>query len=124
MRTNAGTDFVCDAQGKRGAQPAAADYMAVTANSTAPAAGDTALTGELGGGLARKQATYAHTTGTASYTMTATFTAGAGDVPVTINKVGLLNASSLGTLVYESAITAASLAAANDNVTITYTITP
>lgn len=47
-------------------------YIALTANSTAPAAGDTTLASEIttaGGGLVRKLATYAHTAGASSYTL-------------------------------------------------------
>ncbi len=45
MKTNAGIDFI-SAQ-VSGTPGAAANYMALTANSTAPAAGDTTLTGEI-----------------------------------------------------------------------------
>lgn len=126
MRTNAGTDWQCDLMGSAAGVPA--KYMALTANATAESATDTALTGEIttaGGGLIRKAATYAHTTGTASYTLTATFTANGTDaLPVTVNKVGLLTAASAGVLAFEKIITAAAFAASGDATTVTYTVTP
>lgn len=126
MRTNAGTDLVADCIGKRSSQPAPADYMAVTANATAVSASDTSLTAEIttgGGGLIRKQATYAHTGGTSTYTQTATFTANGSDtVPVILAKYGLLNASSSGTLGWSTVFSAtATIAASGDALTITFT---
>jgi len=110
------------------AQPAAFNYIAVTANATAPAAADTTLTAEIttaGGGLIRKQATYAHTTGTQTSTLTATFTANGSDsLPVTLAKAGVFNASSAGTMGFESLISpTATLSASGDNVTLTQTNT-
>lgn len=127
LKTNAGSDFQAAVMGARGSQPAAGDYMALTANATAPAAGDTTLTAEIAtasGGLIRKQATYAHTTGTATYTLTGVFTTNGSDaLPVTVNKYGVFNATSAGTLVYENTITAATLSAVGDQLTITVTVT-
>jgi hypothetical protein len=102
--------------------------MAVTANTTAPAAGDTTLTAEIatgGGGLVRKQATYAHTPGAATSTLTATFTANGSDtLPVTLGKVGIFNAASSGTMPFSSLLTpTAQLNAVGDAVTITETVT-
>lgn len=129
MLTNAGRDMVASALGDRsGSRAAPADYLALTANSTAPAAGDTTLTGEIatgGGGLIRSTATYAHTNGTATYTLTKTFTANGSDsLPVTIAKVGVFNASSAGALVWETLLgTTATISAVGDALTLTETIT-
>lgn len=129
MLTNAGRDMVASALGDRsGSRAAAADYLALTANSTSPAAGDTSLTGEIAtasGGLIRAQATYAHTGGTATYTLTKTFTANGNDsLPVTIAKVGVFNASSSGTLVWSTLLgTTATISASGDALTVTETIT-
>jgi len=129
MLTNAGRDWAASALFDRsGSRAAAADYMAVTANSTAPSATDTTLTGEIttaGGGLVRKQATYAHTVGAATSTLTATFTANGSDtLPVTLNKIGIFNASSAGAMPFTSLLTpAAALNSVGDAVTITETIT-
>lgn len=128
LRTNVGTDAVHGQVFGTAAQPAAFNYIAVTANATAPAAADTTLTAEIttaGGGLIRKQATYAHTTGTQTSTLTATFTANGSDsLPVTLAKAGVFNASSAGTMGFESLISpTATLSASGDNVTLTQTNT-
>lgn len=129
MLTNAGKDFAASALGDRsGSRAAAADYIALTANSGSPAAGDTTLTGEIatgGGGLIRAQATYAHTGGTATYTLTKTFTANGSDsLPVTVAKIGVFNASSGGSMPWTSLLSAtATLSAVGDALTITETIT-
>ncbi len=129
MLTNAGKDFVASALGDRsGSREAAADYIALTANTGSPAAGDTTLTGEIttaSGGLIRAQATYAHTGGTATYTLTKTFTANGNDsLPVTVAKIGVFNASSSGKMPWETLLsTTATLSAVGDALTITETIT-
>jgi hypothetical protein len=110
------------------AQPAAFNYMAFTANNGAPASGDTALTGEIAtasGGLIRGQATYAHTTGTNTSTLTRVVTANGNDsLPVTIAKDGVFNASSSGTLGYTALLNAtATLSAIGDNLTNVKTVT-
>lgn len=129
MLTNAGRDFVASALGDRsGSRAAVADYIALTANSTSPAAGNTTLASEIatgGGGLVRAQATYAHTNGQATYTLTKTFTANGSDsLPVTVAKVGIFNAGSSGTLAWETLLSStATLSASGDALTVTQTIT-
>lgn len=127
MRTNAGADFQAQALSTTGAQPAPATYIALTANATAPALTDTTLTGEIttgGGGLVRAQAVFAHTTSATTYTLTKTFTANGSDsLPVTLAKEGVLNAASVGTLVWESLFPqTATLAAVGDACTVTVTV--
>lgn len=126
MRTDAGKDFQSRVMGDTASNGtgsyAAANYIALTENATAPAAGDTALTGELSGsGLGRAQATYAHTAGASTYTLTKAFTSSDATAR-TINKVGVLNASSAGTLVFESAVTSPPVLASGDVLTITETV--
>lgn len=112
MRTNAGTDHQSrtsfDTASNGSSSYAALNYIALTESSAAPAAGDTALTGELNvasGGLNRAQATYAHTNGTNTVVLTKTFTINTNDgSPKTPAKAGLLNASSGGTLGYSTPI--------------------
>lgn len=129
MLTNAGKDFVAGALGDRsGSRPAAADYLALTANATSPAGSDTTLTAEIAtasGGLIRAQATYAHTGGTSTFTLTKTFTANGNDsLPVTVAKVGTFNASSSGTLAWSTLLgTTATVSASGDSLTVTVTIT-
>lgn len=132
MLTNAGVDLHASAGYNTAAQPAAANYVAITANTSNPAAGDTTLAGELaaaGGGLIRKQGVYAHTNGTASVTVTAVFTGNANDsYPVVAAKAGLFNAASSGTMAHESKLTVsavettATISAPGDQLTVQFQI--
>ena len=127
MLLNGGKDLIYSNMASL-SQAAAANYIALTANSGAPAAGDTTLTGEIttaSGGLVRAQATPAHSNGTSTYTLTKTFTANGSDVlPVTIAKIGVFNASSSGTMMFETLLgTTATLSASGDQLTVTDTIT-
>lgn len=128
LMTNAGQDHFFACTLSTSAQPAAANYMALTANATAPSASSTTLTGEIAtasGGLIRAQATYAHTAGTTTATLTKTFTANSNDSrPVTIAKIGVLNAASSGTLVYETLLgSTATITNVGDALTVTHTVT-
>lgn len=129
MLTTAGKDFVASALGdSSGSRAAAATYIALTANNSSPAAGDTTLTGEIttaSGGLIRAAATYAHTGGASTYTLTKTFTANANDsLPVTIAKIGVFNAASSGSMPWTTLLsTTATVSAVGDALTITETIT-
>jgi hypothetical protein len=126
--TNGGRDVALAATYTTSTQPAAANYMALTANATAVSAASTTLTAEIatgGGGLIRAQATYAHTNGQATATLTKTFTANGSDsLPVTIAKIGIFNASSSGTLVHETLLSStATVSASGDALTVTETVT-
>jgi hypothetical protein len=128
MLTNAGKDALFAQHVGTSAQPAAFNYMALTANSSAASASSTSLTGEIAtasGGLIRKQATYAHTNGTSTATLTATFTANGNDSkPVTVAKIGVFNASSSGTLGYETLLgSTATISNTGDALTVTDTLT-
>ncbi len=133
MRTSAGRDWQASVMGATSGTGigtgafAPANYMALTANATAPADGDTTLTAEIAtasGGLIRKQCTYARTSGASSWTETAVFTANANDVlPVTIAKIGIFTAAAGGTMAFETLLSnTVTLSAVNDQVTITDTI--
>lgn len=127
MKTTVGIDFIA-AQLSGAGGTATAAYIALTANSGSPAAGDTTLTGEIatgGGGLIRAVATYAHTASTSTYTLTKIFTANGSDsLPVTVAKIGVFTASSSGTMVLETLLTAtATLTASGDSTTVTDTVT-
>lgn len=105
-------------------------FMALTANASAASATDTALTGEIttaGGGLIKKLGTYAHTTGVASYSLAATFTAnGTDSLPVTVAKIGTFNSvvASTGRMQFETLLSAtATLSASGDSLTCTQTVT-
>lgn len=128
LLTNAGRDALHKQHLDTATQPAAANYMALSANTTAVSAASTTLPGEIvtgGGGLIRAQATFAHTNGTNTSTLTKTFTANGSDsLPVTLHKIGVLNASSSGTLFYETNLNAdATLTTSGDSTTITSTVT-
>lgn len=124
LRTNGGADFQAGVMANTASTGtgvyAAANYIGLTANATAPSASDTTLTGEITTGtLARAQAAYAHTTGAASYTLTKTFTS---DQSVTIAKIGVFNASTSGTMVFETLLNATATLVSGDQLTITETV--
>lgn len=128
LKTNAGHDFQAKQMAGAASATAVAKWMALTANVSAPAAGDTALTGEIttgGGGLIRQAATYAHTGGTSTYTLTGTFTANGSDsLPVTIGKMGVFDAASVGNMPFTTLISpTATLSASGDILTVTQTVT-
>lgn len=128
LLTKAGWDALASSGFNTSTQAAAINYIALTANASAAANTDTTLTGEIttgGGGLVRAQATYAHTGSTAVVTLTKTFTANGSDsLPVTLAKVGAFNASSSGSMGFETLLSAtATLTASGDNVTLTWTLT-
>ena len=109
---------------------APAMFMALTANSSAVNATDSALTGEIttsGGGLIKKLAAWAHTTSASTYTMAATFTANGSDsLPVTVAKAGMFNSikATTGIMQFATLLSAtASYAAIGDTSTITQTVT-
>jgi hypothetical protein len=111
LRTDAGRDHQARVTGDNGSNGtgsyASASWIGVSANSVAPNAANTTLPGEIASGtLVRAQAIYAHTTGTNLYTLTKTFTS---DQTVTINKYGIFNAASSGTLCYETIVDAVNL---------------
>lgn len=100
-------------------------FMGLTTDSGAAAAADATLTSEITtGGCARTKATYAHTGGTATYTMqvvfsvTATFTA--------IHKMGLFSAkdtTAAGIMVFETVLNQDATVGNGDTLTVTDTIT-
>lgn len=119
--TNDGIDFL-HAQGY-GTSPGSngANYIALSTDATAPAATDTTLTGEITtGGLARTQGSVSHTAGTTTTTIQKTFTATATHTGV--QKSGLFDAATGGTLVHEATFSSVNLEA-NDQLQVTWTIT-
>lgn len=127
--TYAGLDYASKQLGGAASATAIAVNMALTANATAPAAGDTTLTAEIttaGGGLLRAACAYAHTASATTYTLTKTFTANGSDaLPVTVNKMGIFDATpSGGNMPFETAISPAiTFNASGDAGTITETVT-
>lgn len=97
-------------------------WIALTTNTDAPAAGDTSLTSELSAdGLSRKTATYAHTDGTATYTLSATWTSSGGTN--TVAKIGVFNSSTGGRMPFTTLISSAPTLISGDQLTVTETVT-
>lgn len=121
--TDAGQDFFAaqcltnTSAGTRGA-----GFIALTENGTAPAVTDTTLTAEITtNGLERADATTkTHSAGTDDTVIEHTFTAAASFS--TVQKSGLFNASSSGTMFAENTFTSTALAT-NDQIKVTWTIT-
>lgn len=128
LLTNGGRDGLHGQHLGTAAQPAAFNFMALSESAVAPSAASTALPGEIttaGGGLLRAVATYAHSAGTNTSTLTKTFTGNASDIyPKVIAKIGVLNAAAAGVLGYETLLNAtATLNVSGDNVAVTHTLT-
>lgn len=120
LRTTVGGDWQADVMGNS-TQPVSARWIALTADTGAAAAGDTTLTAEITtNGGARAVGTYAHTGGTASYTITKTFTA--SGALTAIHKAGLFTAISTGTMAFETVLSSDATLATNDTLTITWTV--
>jgi|TARA_R110002167_G_scaffold322646_1_gene528545 hypothetical protein len=123
LLTNSGRDwmhaqvYTNTAAGTRGA-----GYIGLSANAAAPAATDTALTGEItSGGLTRVDAgTKTHTAGTNSTTIQHTFTA--STVHTAVVKASLFNAVTSGYMAHINTFTAVTLQA-SDTLQVTWTVT-
>ena len=129
--TNAGKDFISVQIGQTsGIGSNGANFIALSTNAAAPAAGDTTLAGEItSGGLARSQGAYAHTNGQNTFTITEQFSASATHTDVL--KAGLFTAAVTGTpgaggddgiMMAENTFSAVTLQN-GDQLTITWTIT-
>jgi hypothetical protein len=119
--TNAGLDFISAQIGSTSTGANGANYIALSSDSTAPAATDTTLTGEISGnGLDRSQGTYSHTAGTNTFTIQEVLTA-SGTVNA-IQKTGLFTASSGGTMMSENTFSSVNVIS-GDQLTVTWTIT-
>jgi hypothetical protein len=103
---------------------ASARYIALTENAGAASASDTALTGELTtGGCGRALATYAHTLGAATFTLSKTFSVSA-TFPA-IHKAGLFQVSTASSslLSFETVLNADASVVSGDSLAVTWTIT-
>lgn len=100
-------------------------FMGLTENASAASAASTALTGEITtGGLARALATYAHTGGTATFTLTKSFSVTA-TFPA-VHRMGLFTASNVtagGILVFETVLNADASVVSGDTLQVTETVT-
>lgn len=119
LRTTAGGDWQASVMGNTAAPPATCNFIALSNDATAPAVGDTAVASEItSNGLSRAQGVYAHTNGTASFTIQKVFSATGTQAS---QKAGLLNASSTGTLCFENTYTQVTVNN-GDTLTVTWTI--
>lgn len=124
MRTTAGRDWqsgiMADTASTGTGAYASANYIGFTADTTAPAAGDTTLSGELTGGtMGRTRATYAHTSGQATFTLTVSLTA---DRTVTVAKIGVFTAGVGGTMAFESLLDSTAPMRSGDSIQIVHTV--
>lgn len=123
-RTFAGRDWQSRIMGDTASNAtgtyASATWIGLTADTTAPNTASTTLTGELTGGtMGRAQATYAHTNGTASYTLTRNFTS---DRNVVAAKIGIFTAVSGGTLAFETMLDSTADLKSGDTIQIVQTV--
>ena len=124
-RTNAGAASESSSIFITAAATAVFQYIALSATTVTPAAGDTALSGEItANGFARVLVTPTYAApsavgGTYSVTFVKTFTASAAQV---VNSLGLLNAATVGTLFSEIALSSTATLATNDTLQITYVL--
>lgn len=103
MRTSAGRDWQSRLMGDTSSNAtgayAPANWVGLSTTDADPTDADTTMAGEItSGSLARAQGIYAHTLGTASYTITKVFSA---DQVARVYRAGVFNAPSGGTLVWE-----------------------
>jgi hypothetical protein len=123
LLTNGGRDWmIAQVYTNTSAGTRGSGYIALTTDSTSPAASDTTLASEITtGGLARADATTkSHTGGTNSTTIQHTFTASA--THTNVQKSGLFNAASSGTMSHENTFTAVTLQS-SDTLQVTWTTT-
>jgi hypothetical protein len=130
LKTTGGFDWLANVMSVTSGPPAQANYLALSSNSAAAAAGDCAagssactLTSEYATlGLSRAQGTYAHSNGTSTYTLTYTWTC-VGCSSTAVNKSAIFNASSSGTMVFEYLFGSTVTLNGTDQIQVTWTIT-
>jgi hypothetical protein len=121
LRTNAGANWQADimANTSTPAVNAQCNWIALTNDSTAPAASGTTLTAEIAAnGLTRAQGTYAHTSNATSYTLAKTFTASGTQA---FQQSAIFTASSSGTMCFWATVTAGTVNN-TDTLTMTWTV--
>jgi hypothetical protein len=100
-------------------------YMGITADSGAANASNTTLTSEqTGNGLGRALATYAHTGGTATYTMTKSWSV-TGTV-ANLHRIGMFTASNTtaaGVMCFEAVLNADASVVSGDTLQVVQTVT-
>lgn len=100
-------------------------FMGLTTNASAASAADTTLASEITtNGLTRALATYAHTYGASTFTLTKTFTA--SGTFTAVHKVGLfccLTAAGADPMVFEAVLNVDATLASGDTLAVTDTVT-
>ena len=123
LLTNGGRDFFhAQVYTNTSTGTVGGNFIGLTANSGAPAAGDTTLTAEITtNGLGRAVATtLTHSAGTNATTLAKTFTASGAHTDV--QKSGLFNAASAGILTHVNTFTPVTLAT-NDTLAVSWSLT-
>lgn len=111
------------AQGQRSALGGGLNYIGLSNDGTAPAAGDTVLTGEISGnGLTRAQATVTLPSGSGTSTTIQNIFTYSGVSSQGVQKTSLFDASTSGSMAHEIQFSQRTLFQ-NDTLTVTYTIT-
>lgn len=100
-------------------------FMGLTADSGAASAADTTLASEIStNGMSRALATYLHTNGTGTFTLSKAFSVSGGTT--TVHKMGLftaLTSTAGGILYFESVLNADAIVISGDTLTVTDTVT-
>lgn len=125
MRTDIGRDWQAGVMGDPASNGsgdyAPAAHIGLSIDGSAPDPVNTSLPGEITTGtLARALAAFAHTDGTATYTLTKTFTS---DQTVTVAKIGVFTALAGGTLVFETLLSSPAALVSGDQLALTETVT-
>ena len=111
-----GFSFIAQSVGLAAGRPNVMSHIGVGTGTTASATGNTALVTEI----ARKAATFSHTTGTKTFQFEATFNA--GEATGAITEAGVFNASTSGTL-FDRVVFAVINKGADDTLTQRFTFT-
>lgn len=122
VKTTAGIDFVfAQAYATSGGQSNGLCYIGLSNDALTETSASTTLSNEIAAnGLSRAVATYAHTAGQSTATLTKTFTCATGAQAA--QKAALFSAASNGTMTHVLAFTQRSLQV-GDQLAITFTIT-
>lgn len=111
-----GFDFIADAIGRASSRPSSMSHVALGTGTTASASGQKALIKEID----RNAATYAHSTGSKTFTFTASFAAGDATGPIT--EAGVFNAAKNG-IMLDRVVFPVVNKGANDSLATVFTFT-
>lgn len=109
-----GFDFIADCLGKPTSRPGVMSHIAIGTGTTAAVAGDIGLESQL----SIHPATYVHTPGTKTFTMSATVTS----TTAAVTEAGIFNAASSG-IMFDRVVFPVQNITASDTLTAIFTIT-